>query len=151
MSIDFAAFDSAVDLTALAEEVEKTPERKDVPDGTYLVGIDRMEITTTKKGDKLMFAVQLNIKEGKQRKRKIFFNRTITGNTSPKWTDGQAIKSVCTWVNDFAQPHISFANYADFATQILDVYQDVADKIELEVNYKADDFNPVKILEVYDC
>ena len=46
-----------------------------------------------------MFAVQAKIKEGEQANRMIFFNRVISGNSSAKWTDGQAIKSVCTWVN----------------------------------------------------
>lgn len=94
------------------------------------------------------------IKEGERENRMIFFNRTISGNRSPKWTDGQAIKSVCTWVNHLIaedQEPVTFVNYTDFADQILDVFQSIQGKIEIEVDYKADAFNPITIKEVFDC
>ena len=84
----------------------------------------------------------------------IFFNRVISGNSSAKWTDGQAIKSVCTWVNKLIAEDdtpVEFVNYADFADQILDVFQSIQGVIEVEVDYKADAFNPITIKEVFDC
>lgn len=155
MAIDFNAFDEKVDLASLQEEVENYDgsDFEDVPDGTYIVGIEKMEITTTKAKDKLMFAVQCKIKEGEQKNRMIFFNRVITGNTSPKWTDGQAIKSVCTWVNKLLakdEEPVTFVNYTDFAEQILDVFQAIQDSIEIEIEYVSKKFNPIIIKEVYD-
>lgn len=126
----------------------------DVPDGTYIISIEKMEIKLTKAQDKLMFAVQAKIKEGEQANRMIFFNRVISGNSSAKWTDGQAIKSVCTWVNKLIAEDdtpVEFVNYADFADQILDVFQSIQGAIEVEVDYKADAFNPITIKEVFDC
>lgn len=101
MAIDFSAFDDKIDLQELQNEVQNAPDNDfaDVPNGTYIVSIEKMEIKLTKAQDKLMFAVQAKIKEGDQKNRMIFFNRVISGNSSPKWTDGQAIKGVCTWVN----------------------------------------------------
>ena len=98
MAVDFSAFDEQVDLNALQKEVQEADDSQfeDVPDGNYDVSFDKMEIKPTKKGDKLMFSVQCSILEGNQKGRKIFFNRTISGNTSQKWTNGMAIKSVCT-------------------------------------------------------
>ena len=118
MAIDFSAFDSKVDLAALQKEVEeaKDADFSDVPDGKYIVSIEKMEIKLTKAQDKLMFAVQCKIKEGEQANRMIFFNRVISGNSSAKWTDGQAIKSVCTWVNKLIAEDdtpVEFVNYAD--------------------------------------
>lgn len=160
MAIDFSAFDNKVDLAALQKEVEeaKDSDFQDVPDGEYIVGIEKMEIKLTKAQDKLMFAVQCKIKEDLQGKgqenRMIFFNRVISGNkVSESWNDGRAIKSVCTWVNELLgddEAPVEFVNYQDFAEQILDVFQSIQNAIEVEVTYAASKFNPITINEVFD-
>lgn len=153
MAVDFSAFDDKMDLNALQKEVQEAKEFTDVPDGTYVVGIEKMEIGLTKAKDKVMFSVQCKIKEGEQEGRLIFFNRVISGNSSPKWTDGQAIKSVITWVSHLLEEDeqpVDFVNYNDFAGQILDVFQSVQGSIEMEVDYAAKDFNPITIKEVFD-
>lgn len=160
MAIDFSAFDNKVDLAALQKEVEeaKDSDFQDVPDGKYIVGIEKMEIKLTKAQDKLMFAVQCKIKEDLQGKgqenRMIFFNRVISGNkVSESWNDGRAIKSVCTWVNELLgddEAPVEFVNYQDFAEQILDVFQSIQNAIEVEVTYAASKFNHITINEVFD-
>lgn len=111
-----------------------------------------MEIKLTNAKDKLMFAVQCKIKEGEHKGRMIFFNRVISGNSSAKWTDGQAIKSVCTWLDKLETDTVTeFVNYSDFADCVLDIFQEVQGKIELEVDYAAKRFNPISIIEVFDC
>ena len=160
MAIDFSAFDD-VDLEALQKEVDEAEDTDfaDVPDGTYIVSIEKMEIKLTNAGDKLMFAVQCKIKENLQgngqENRMIFFNRVISGNKNTEtWNDGKAIKSVMTWVNKLLaedEEPVTFVNYSDFADQILDVFQSVQGSIELEVDYAAKKFNPITIKEVYDC
>lgn len=125
MAIDFSAFDNKVDLAALQKEVEeaKDTDFADVPDGKYIVSIEKMEIKLTKAQDKLMFAVQCKIKEGEQANRMIFFNRVISGNkVSETWNDGRAIKSVCTWVNELLgedETPVEFINYQDLQTRFL--------------------------------
>lgn len=154
MAIDFSAFDNKVNLSELQKEVQeaKDTEYADVPDGTYVVSIEKMEIKLTNAKDKLMFAVQCKIKEGEQKGRMIFFNRVISGNSSPKWADGQAIKSVCTWLDKLETETVpEFINYADFADCVLDIFQEVQGKIEMEVEYAAKKFNPITIIEVFDC
>ena len=156
MAVDFSAFDEKVDLESLQKEVQEAPDNDfdDVPDGEYIVGIEKMEIKLTKAQDKLMFAVQCKIKEGEQQNRIIFFNRVISGNkVSDKWNDGKAIKSVCTWANKLLaddEAPVEFINYQDFADQILDVFQSIQNNIEIAVEYKANAFNPITIKEVYD-
>lgn len=152
MAIDFDKFNQAVDTAALQEDVNNAPEFEDVPDGTYVVTIEKMEIKETKDGKKLMFAVQCKIVEGDHAKRLIFFNRTITGNKNTEtWNDGKAIKSVITWLNKLeTETEPEFINYADFAECVLDIFQEVQGSVELEVEYKADTFNPITIKEVYD-
>lgn len=156
MAIDFSAFDDKVDLAALQKEVAeaKDTDFADVPDGRYIASIEKMEIKETKARDKLMFAVEMKIKEGEQKNRKIFFNRTITGNrNTDKWNDGKAIKSVCTWVNKLLtedEEPVEFVNYRDFADQILDVFQSIQGNIEVEVTYAANKFSPITIEEVFE-
>lgn len=166
MAIDYSAFDNKVDLVALQKEVEeaKDIDFADVPDGKYIVSIEKMEIKPTKAQDKLMFAVQAKIKEGvdedgdsvdtEQKNRMIFFNRVISGNkNSETWNDGRAIKSICTWVNELLgedEEPVDFVNYQDFAEQILDVFQSIQGKIEVEVSYVSKNFNPITINEVFD-
>lgn len=153
MAVDFSKFEDKVDLNALQKEVQDAKEFEDVPDGTYIISLEKMEIVETKAGDKLMFTVSAKVKEGEQSGRLIFFNRVISGNSSPKWTDGQAIKSVCTWVNKLVaegDAPVDFVNYQDFADQILDVFQSIQGIIEVEVEYAAKSFNPITIKEVFD-
>lgn len=154
MAIDFEAFDQKVDLNSLQKEVAEADASAfdDVPDGTYIVGIEKMEIKLTNAKDKLMFAVQCKIKEGEHKGRLLFFNRVISGNSSPKWTDGQAIKSVCTWLDKLETETVpEFINYADFADCVLDIFQEVQGKVEAEVEWAAKKFNPISIKEVFDC
>lgn len=154
MSIDFAAFDSKVNLDELQKEVEAADSSafEDVPDGKYIVGFDKMEIKPTKAGDKLLFAVSAKIKEGKYKGRLLFFNRVICGNSSPKWTDGQAIKSVLTWLDKLeTETTPEFINYGDFADCVLDIFQEVQGNVEAEIDWKADNFNHMSINEVFDC
>lgn len=150
--IDFEKFDNAVDTKALQKEVAEAKTFTDVPNGTYIVAIDKMEIKPTKKNDKLMFSIQCKIKEGQQKGRMIFMNRVISGNrATDTWGDGKAIKSVVDWVNKLepVKP-VKFVTYSDFAEKIMDVYQDLQNTVEIEVDYNADKFDPIIIKEVFD-
>lgn len=157
MAVDFSAFDAKMDPN-LQDDVKNAKEYEDVPNGDYIVSVDKMEVKTTKAGDKLMFAVQMSIKENSdgsksnQKGRKIFFNRVISGNrVSESWNDGKAIKSVITWLDKLETDLIpEFVNYSDFAELVLDIFQEIQGKVELDVTYKASDFNPVSINDVYD-
>lgn len=154
--VDFKEFDEKVDLSVLQKEIEASDDGgfTDVPDGSYIVSIEKMELTVTKAEKKPMFAVQCKIAEGAQKGRMIFFNRVVGGNkNTDRWNDGKAIRSVITWINKLLAEEdepVDFVNYSDFAEQILDVFQLVQGNIELDVEYKKDAFNPITIKEVYE-
>lgn len=158
MSVDFKKFDKLVDQKEIKKQMEAAPEYDDVPKGTYMCDIDKMEIKETKAGDKLMLAVQLSITETidapkKQDKRKLFFNRVIYGNKSTdKWNDGVAIKGVISWIDKLLDDGdtIEFNNYSQFAEEVLDIYQDICPQISLKIEYDPDAFNPITIIEVFD-
>lgn len=156
--MDFDKFNKMVNQEELKKQMEAAPEYDDVPKGTYMAVIDKMEIKPTKAGDKLMFAVQMGITETinapkKQDKRKLFFNRVICGNkTTEKWNDGVAIKGVISWVQEILGDGdtIEFNNYTQFADEILSIYQDICPQIELKIDYDPDAFNPISIVDIFD-
>lgn len=156
--MDFNKFDKLVNKDELQKQMNAAPEFDDVPKGTYMAVIDKMEIKPTKAGDKLMFAVQMGITDTidapkKQNKRKIFFNRVICGNkNSERWNDGVAIKGVISWIEKLLDEgdSIEFKNYSQFADEVLDIYQDVCPVIEVKIEYDPDAFNPITIVEAFD-
>lgn len=158
MAVDFSKFDKLVNQKELNAQMNAAPEYDDVPAGSYMTVIDKMEIKSTKAGDKLMFAVQMGITETisapkKQDKRKIFFNRVICGNkVTERWNDGVAIKGVISWISKLLDEDdtIEFKNYSQFAEEVLDIYQDVCSQISLKISYDPDAFNPIEIIEVFD-
>lgn len=159
MSVDFAKFDKLVNQKELKAQMNAAPEFDDVPKGVYKCSIEKMEIKSTKAQDKLMFAVQLKIKETldapkNQNNRYIFFNRVICGNKSTdKWNDGVAIKGVISWIGKLLtedDDDLEFKNYSQFAEDVLDIYQDICPHVEVDVKYDPDAFNPVTITDVTD-
>lgn len=152
MAIDYSKFEGKVDLAALQKDVAEAPVTTDVPKGTYIVSIEKMEIKETKAGDKLMFSVQAKVKEGEHQGRFLFMNRVILGNKNTEtWNDGRAIKGVLTWLEKLdTQVQPEFVNYPDFEECVLDIYQEIKGKVEIEVDYDANAFDPIKIKEVYD-
>lgn len=158
MSVDFSKFDKMVNNDELKKQMDAAPEFDEVPKGKYLTEIKAMEIKPTKKADKLMFAVQMQIVETidapkKQNKRYIFFNRVICGNkTTDKWNDGVAIKGVITWLDHLFEggAGIEFTSYEQFAEDVLEIFQDLSGQVQVEVNYDPDAFNPIEITDVID-
>lgn len=156
--MDFDKFDKMVDNKELKKQMDAAPEYDDVPKGTYMAVIDKMEVKPTKAGDKLMLAVQMGITETvdapkKQDKRKVFWNRVICGNrTTDKWNDGVAIKGVISWLEKLLDDGdaIEFKNYTQLADEVLDIYQDICPHIEVKITYDPDAFNPITIVEVFD-
>lgn len=156
--MDFDKFDKMIDNKTLKAQMDAAPEFDDVPKGTYICDIEKMEVKPTKNGDKLMLAVQMGITETvdapkKQEKRKIFFNRVICGNKcTDKWNDGVAIKGVISWLKNLLDDGdtIEFESYSKFSEEVLDIFQDICPNIEVKVEYDPEGFDPIKIVEVYD-
>ena len=155
--VDFSKFDQMIDSKKLKEDIKNAADVSfdEVPAGTYVIGIEKMEIKPTKAGDKLMFALQAKIKKTieapkKQDNRYIFFNRVISGNkVSDNWNDGVAIKGVITWLDELGE-EIEFDSYSQFAEDVNDIFEELHDSVEVEVEYDPKKFNPISIVEVYD-
>lgn len=161
--LDFSKFDNNVDLGAI-EEAKKNPHNGkglDTPAGNYVTRIEKMELGATKDG-RPMFKVMMRVVEAgenataevteylnhfKAKKPCIFMNRVIFGTKN----DASMIASVLGWLDKLeTETRAEFRNYSQFADCVLDIFEEVADAVELDVNYDPDSFNSIEVNEVYD-
>lgn len=71
--IDFSKYEGLIE--ELNEEVKKK-DFEEIPDGTYEVKVDEMELKESKKGD-LMLYIRFTILEGNYKKFKIFYHQVL--------------------------------------------------------------------------
>lgn len=167
MSIDFSKFDATIneaELNKQLEEAKNNPQGEglDTPAGNYVAKIEKMEVGATKDG-RPMFKVMLRVVEAgekakddvieylshfKNKKPCLFMNRVIYGTKN----DANMIQSVIGWLQKL-EPSVTveFKSYSQFADLVLDVFEEVADAVELDVNYNPDAFNSISIEEVFDA
>ena len=149
--MDFTKFDAAInaeEMTKAIEEAKNNPQQSDrqVPAGDYVVKIEKMEIAATKDG-RPMFKVQCRILEGEFKKWCIFMNRVIYGTKN----DANMISSVIGWLNKLeSNEAVEFKNYTQFSELVLDIFEEVADAVELDVAYDPEAFNTISIEQVFD-
>lgn len=153
--MDFSKFDEQVDLKTLKSDVKEIEKNggvgdyPEIPDGTYTVKAEKMEIAQTKDG-RPMFKAMFRIVEGKYEKQCIFVNRVIYGTKN----DASMIASVVGFLEKLEPSEdvgpISFEGYAAFNNLVLDIMEDIDGVLEYEVEYKKDAFNSVSIKEVFE-
>ena len=149
--MDFSKFDAAInteELNKAIEEAKNNPQQsnREVPAGDYVVKIEKMEIAATKDG-RPMFKVQCRILEGEFKKWCIFMNRVIYGTKN----DANMISSVIGWLNKLeSNEAVEFKNYTQFSELVLDIFEEVADAVELDVAYDPNAFNTISIEQVFD-
>jgi len=150
--MDFSRFDAQVNNEEMAKQIEEAknnPQQTDkqVPAGNYTVKIEKMEIAATKDG-RPMFKVQCRILEGEWKKWCLFMNRVIYGTKN----DANMIASVIGWLEKLEPSvDVEFKNYSQFSDLVLDIFEEVADAVELDVAYDPDAFNSISIEEVFDA
>ena len=146
--MDFTKFDNAISNEQLKQidEAKKNGVNNELPKGSYTVKIEKMELGATKDG-RPMFKVMCRIVEGKYKKCCLFMNRVVYGTQD----DTNMIASVLGWLAKLeAQTVPEFKNYSQFSNNILDIFEEVADAVELDVEYDPKAFNSISIKEVFD-
>lgn len=157
--MDFSVFDKAVNTEQFKKDLENAKanageDYSEVPKGTYMVKIERMEIKPTKADKAPMFSVMCRILDGEYKKQCVFFNRKIYGNReSDKWNDAKAVQTVITWLDHLETETVpEFISYSQFNECILDIFDECEEYgLALKIEYDPDAFNPIKILEVYEA
>ena len=147
MAMNFSDIDKAVNQHELQKSVAEARNNSgDIPKGTYMVGIDKMELKKTKDG-RPMFFVQARVREGRYKKHCVFMNRVVYGTKN----DGSMIQSVLTFLEKFQTTTVpEFVNYSQFAECIADIYEEIQGKVECEIQYDKDAFNSISITENSD-
>ena len=166
--MDFTKFDSMINEAELKKQLEEAKNNApqgdslETPAGDYVAKVEKMEVGATKDG-RPMFKVQLRVIEAgegatdevieylshfKNKKPCLFMNRVLYGTKN----DANMINSVIGWLQKL-EPSVpvEFKNYSQFSDLVLDVFEEVADAVELSVKYDPDDFNSISIEEVFDA
>lgn len=150
--MDFSKWDNQIneaEMTKQIKEAQENPQQSDrqVPAGNYTVKIEKMELGATKDG-RPMFKVQCRILDGEFKKWCLFMNRVLAGTKN----DANMIASVIGWLQKLEpETPVEFKNYSQFADLVLDIFEEVADSVELDVAYDPDAFNSISIEEVFDA
>lgn len=157
MSI-FDEFDKQVDMDAIHKQMEEAASNsfEEVPAGTYITKIEKMQLGVTK-DNRPMFKVQMRIIDSdgtnerqflskyKNKKPCLFMNRVLYGTKN----DGNMISNVIGWLNSIGfDQTIEFRGYADFEQVVMDC-EEQAVNLEFLVDYDPKKFNSISIGEVY--
>lgn len=148
--MDFSKFDKEVDTKALAEDVKEAQENADqfseTPDGVYVCKIENLELGETKDGRPMLKAM-FRIVEGDQKKRCLFYNRVLFGTKN----DANMIASAVGFLMKLDSGlDITFQSYSQFAELVLDIFEEIAETLEYEVEYEQDAFNSISITDVFE-
>lgn len=149
--MDFSKFDNAINTEDMAKQIEEAKNNpqygdREVPRGEYYVKIEKMEIAATK-DERPMFKVQCRILDGEYAKWCLFMNRVLAGTKN----DANMIASVVGWLENLdTETKPEFKNYTQFVDNVLDIYEEVADSIELSVEYDPKAFNNISIKDIFD-
>lgn len=150
--MDFSAFDKQVNLDQLkadSAEIKKnggTGDFPDIPNGTYLVKLDKLELAATKDGRPMMKG-QFSILEGDFKKFKLFVNRVVYGTKN----DANMIANVLGFLESLGPSEdipLVFESYSQLNDLIMDVAEDVAD-LQYDVEYDSTAFNPIHVTDIF--
>lgn len=153
--MDFSKFDEQVDLEQLKKDAEEAEQNggfgdyPEIPAGTYVGKIEKMEVGCTK-DNRPMLKVQFRITEGEFEKSCVFMNRVLYGTKN----DANMIASAVGWLktlepSDEVGP-VTFESYSQFADMVLDIMEDIDGALEYEIKYDPDAFNNIDITDVFE-
>lgn len=141
-------FDKAIDTEGLAKDVKDAAENgqsyKEVPHGSYEVGIEKLELVESSKGDP-MVTVWFKVLTGEYKGSLIFMNQVITQGFQIHIIN-EFLRSLGTDVN------IEFITYKQFGNLLMDVMEAVDGNLEFALNYSQGKkgFSKYEIEEVFE-
>ena len=153
MGTIFDKWNKNIDVAGLQKDIAEADQQsgsgdyKEVPDGTYEVKIDKMELKESSKHDPMFFC-QFRILQGDFKNSCLFMNQVIT--------QGFQIGQVNRFLRSlqvFEDDAVEFKDYAQYNDLILDVMEEVdAQGLEYLVEYKKSkkDFPIYTIKDVYE-
>lgn len=140
----FEDFDKQFDTKALAEDEKKAAENDfsnmpEVPDDTYTMKVDKMELKASKKG-KPMVSIQFRITEGKYKNRVLFYNQVIEKgfglHKANELLESMELDAVDYTKLKYGKLFVSFSQYGQM---ILDAYEEIdTNHLTYDINYETD-------------
>jgi hypothetical protein len=148
MAVNFDAIDEQLNLDEIQKSVEDAKNNsQNLPKGTYVCDLVKMEIGATKKDNRPMFIIQVKVLEGEYKNRNLFMNRVIYGTKN----DGSMIQSVQTILEKFETGiDTTFRGYNAFVDTVADIYENVQGIVELEIEWTPNIYDSISIKEIYD-
>ncbi|RKJ00475.1 DUF669 domain-containing protein [bacterium D16-54] len=145
-------FDKEIDTEGLAKDVEEAAEnggRREVPHDTYEVEINKMELTTSKKGD-AMFTCWMKILDGEYKGSLIFMNQVVMQGFQIHIVN-EFLRSLVSEVQEGEKPDVTFKTYNQYNDVIMDVWEVIDGNFEYLLDYRENSkgYNVFEIKEVY--
>lgn len=152
MSVNFEKFDKMVDTKGLEEDIkaaaENNVEFKEVPEGTYEVKVEKMELIENKKGNP-MVTIWFKILDGEYKNSMIFYNKVIMGTSN----DGFMIHSNNEFLRSLGTDiEVEFHSYSQYASLLLDMAEAIDGKLEYALKYgeNKQGFKTYEITDVFE-
>ena len=142
-------FDKKIDTKVLKEGIKQARENgggnyEEVPQGTYEVAVEKIELIESKKGDP-MVSIWFKIVAGKYKNSKIFYNQVINQGFQIHLCN-ELLKSLDTGVN------VEFDSYAQYNEVLMDVAEGTKTlEYALEYGENKKGYPTYKITEVFEA
>lgn len=142
--IDFAKFDSMVDVSGLKADIAnasaKSGDFEDVPYGEYEVKLEKMELTESKTTHEPMVTMWFKVVDGDQQGRLIFMNQKVVR--------GFQIHLVNELLRDMEiETPIDFDSYVQYGEMLAEAFDEVKDTKTFHLNY-AENKKGYRVFEI---
>ena len=148
-------FDNSFDTDELQKDVADAAENtfKEVPEGTYRVGVEKMELTKSKSGNP-MCSIWFVIKKGEFKKQKIFYNQVVN-NGFGIHNNNEFLKSMeLDCVADIVEAGKKvFQTYKQYGQLLLDAAEEIDEArltFDLEYTEGNNGYHNYKIVDVIE-
>lgn len=147
-------FDKEIDTEGLAKDVEEAAAGgggsfRDVPHDTYEVEINKLELTTSKKGDP-MVTCWMKILDGGYKGSLIFMNQVVTQGFQIHIVNN-FLRSLVSEAEEGEKPEITFKSYNQYNDMIMDVMEAIDGNFEYLLDFRENSkgYSEFEIKEVY--
>lgn len=146
--MDFSKFDNAFDIEGLKKDIKEAEQNgqnyEDVPTGEYVVNINKLELTESKKGDP-MLTCWFKILEGDHKNQLIFMNQVIK--------QGFQVHIANEFLRSLGiEKDIHFETFRQYGQLIFEIENEIEDqRLEYALAYgMKNGFSTFKITQVFE-
>ena len=153
MGTIFDKWNKSIDVAGLQKDIAEADQQngsgdyKEVPDGTYEVKIEKIELKASSKGDP-MVSMWFRILSGDFKNSMIFMNQVITQGFQISQLN-RFLKSLQAVDDD----QIEFKDYSQYNDLLMDIFEEVDGTLEFLLNYGTNKrgYHTYKIEDVYEA